>query len=338
MVSTLKEIRDRVKNDTRETGLSDTWVSDYVNLTLQEINDPGWAYEQIGMKGYDHEWTFNRRKHSITTVASTENYQLPRDLDKVGLIRQTSSPQKLLYVPDELFYEFIPNPTATGNPQYYRIWEEEGVSTRLSTDDKIKVVSSSSSDTTIKISIVGYNDSGYLQSEELTLTGTTAVSGTLTYDAGRPLRISKSATSVGYVTVTEYTAGTTLVILAIEERTTRFKVAGFYPIPSSAISLYLEYYTRIRNLVNDSDVPDIDEKWIWVVRIGVMAKIYQYQGKESMFSSAQNMFGSGVRSMVKADLQNIDYIPILRSQMYSRGKTGRVTFSDLGYGSYGLNY
>jgi len=98
---------------------------------------------------------------------------------------------------------------------------------------------------------VGYSTDGFLQSEELNLNGTTEVNGTLTYDAGRILKVSKSAQTTGKITISEFTAGTELLILGPEERTARFKMIGLYPIPGSAITMYLEYFTRIRRLVND---------------------------------------------------------------------------------------
>ena len=334
---TLSEIRSHISEVTRETQIN-SLINEFINLSLQEINDPAWAFEQVqAMRGYNHLWSFNRRKNTFATVASTETYQLPRDLDKIGLIRQTTTPIKIKYIPDEVFYSYVPNPTATGTPLYYRLWEEEGVSTVLAVADKIDVVSSSASDTsTFKISIVGYNASGYLQSEELSLNGVTTVAGTLTYAAGKPLRISKSAKTTGYITVTENSGSTTIVVLGQEERSPRFKVIGLYPIPSAVITINLEYYTRIRQLVNDADVPDIDEKWLWVVRLGAIAKVYQYQNKEGMFASAQAMYGSAVRSMVKADMGESDYIPILRRHERQRGNI--VRYSGEGYGSYGLGF
>ena len=147
-VQTRKEIRDHVASTCRETGIN-SLIEDYINQTLMEIQDPAWAFEQIaGMRGYQHLWSFNRRKNTLTTVEDQEFYQLPRDLDKIGLIRQTESPIKIQYVPDEIFYRFIPYPTATGNPKYYRLWEEEGVETRLAAADTIDVVSDSASDST----------------------------------------------------------------------------------------------------------------------------------------------------------------------------------------------
>ena len=335
-VITRGEIRGYIEKITREENI-DSQINDYINQTIMEVNDPAWAFEQIAaMRGYHYLWSFNRRKHTFSTVASTENYQLPRDLVEIGLIRQTSSPQKLRFMPDEIFYAYIPNPTATGNPKWYRMWEEEGVSTRLSTDDKIKVVSSSTSDSSsITVKVVGYSTSGFLQSETLTLNGTTEVNGILTYDAGRAIKVSKSAATTGNITLSEFTAGTSLVVLGPEERVARFKIISLYPIPSSAITIYLEYFTRLRLLNNDADVPDIDEKWIYIICLGAQAKVYQYQKAEGLLATTQGMYASAVRSMVKSDMQRVDYIPYLRSQMDMISRLGMIEISD---NNYALNF
>ncbi len=329
-MQTFKEIYDEVANTTRETQI-ESIIKEYVNMSLMELNDPGWAFEQIGIRGYSHNWSFNRRKHSFSTADGTETYQLPRDLDKISLVRQTSSPAKISYIPDDVFYRYIPDPTATGNPLYYRIWEEEGIAVSLAADDMIKIKSSTVD--TAKVSIVGYSTDGFLQSEELTLNGTSDVNGTLTYDSGRVLKVSKSATTAGSISIMRYTTPfTVLLVLGPEERTARFKMIGLYPIPSTAITVYLEYYTRLRRLVNDTDVPDIDEKWIYVIRLGAIAKVREYQDKPEK-TEAQAIYASAVRGMVKSDIQNIDYIPHLLSQRPRR--TGKIELADE---QWGLNF
>ena len=331
---TFKSIVDDVGDSCRETAI-DTFIKNWVNLTLQEINDPAWAFEQIGRKGYNHLWSFNRRKTTLSVSAETA--LLPRDLDKLGLIREITTPNKLRYLPDDLFYEYVPYPTATGTPKYYRLWDEEGVSTQLAVADTIDIKSSDAADTSsFTVSIVGEDSNGIIQSEVLTLNGITAVTGSQSFAANKILKVSKSAKTTGNITVMEHSGLTTLVVIGEEEIAPRFRIIGLYPIPSAAVTLYLEYYTRIRNLVNDTDVPDIDQKWIWVIRSGAMAKVYQYQGKESMFQSMQQMYASGVRSMIMSDLVNVDFIPTLKSH-FNRG-VGVVTYSDLGYGDYGVTY
>lgn len=319
-MQTLAEIRQNLADTTRQTQINDL-IDSFINLTLQEINTPGWAFNNT----YEHLWSFNRRKTSISV--SSEFTPLPRDLDRIALVRQTSTPAKLLYVPDEIFFRYIPNPTTTGNPLYYRIWEDEGVSTITTANSTIKVSSSSASDgSSIKISIVGYDTNNILQSEVLSLNGTTEVTSSTTFASGRLLKISKSAQTVGNITIVQTSSSATILILGKEERAARFKVIGLYPIPTSSFTLYLEYYTRIRQLVNASDVPDVPENWIWVVKQGALSKIYQYQNKPNDYTATQAVYAAGIRSMVKSDLMIPDYIPELRNT--NRTRLGVVELAD----------
>ena len=385
MLRTRLDIRTRVAADCRETQINSA-IDEYINQTLQEINDPAWAFEQVlALRGYNHLWSFNRRK--TTLLVSSENAQLPRDYDKMALVRQIETPLKISFIPDDLFYEYLPNPTITGTPKWYRLWENEGVEVRLPSDDTIDVISNSASDTSQTVRIVGYDTNGLLRTESLSLNGLTIVTGSITYDAGKVLRISKSASTAGTITITANSV--VLLKLAPTEISERFKIISFYPIPPTlsgvisavanygatvtgtvkvtdtahglatgqtitisattsydgtysitkidddsfyitatwvatntgtwvrVITLYLEYYTRIRDLQGDNDVPDLDNKWVWVVKLGTMAKVYQYQGKETLFNSLQSLYASGVRSMVKSDLCNNDFIPSLRSKFDS---------------------
>ena len=400
MLSTLAEMRSNVATTTRELQIN-SLIDSYINITLSEINDSAWAFEQVqAFRGYNHLWTFNRRFATLPVMSSS--IPLPRDCDKVNFLLYYLPLTKLQYIPDDDLDIFSIDPTATGTPLYYRRWHEEGVSVSLTTNDRVTVVSSSGLDVApLSVSIVGYSPEGYIQSEVLTLNGAVVVNGTLTYAEDKILKISKSGKTTGQITVAKFTAPlTVLVVLGPEERTTRFKMISPYPYPdqnsgsvtlfansvvdpgikttctsvahgladadeilitlspiyngtydisnvttntfdisivfvaeaivsqrwdSIVYNLYLEYFTRIRQLVNDTDVPDIDEKWLWVVRLGAVAKVYQYQNKEAMFISAQAQYASGVRSMVKSDMQESDYIPHLKSHKHL---TGVVELSD----------
>jgi hypothetical protein len=305
-VSSLKELKQSVLDTTRQTEAQiGSLVSDYINLTLSEISDPGWAF---GQQNFTHLWSFLRRKTTITTVASTEDYVLKRDIDRISLCRQTTSPAIIRALSDKNFYNYVPDPTATGNPRYYRIWENEGVSTRLTTAGTINVVSSSTSDagsSTLTVTVWGYDANGSKVSETFALNGTTSVVGTTTFAVG-PIFVSKQSDTTGNITVSSGVVN--LVVIGKEERNPKFKVISFYPIPSSAITIYIEYYSRMRMLKNDGDCPEFDEKWHWVVRQGTLAKVYQYLNKETDFAANQAIYASGVRSMVSADLVECDLI------------------------------
>lgn len=303
-VSTLKQIRDQVlatsKQDNTQIG---TFVNDFINLTLQEINAPGWAFRNEK----NHLWSFLKRKTTFTTTSGTSEYVLERDVDKIAIMRQTATPAKIGAVTDELFYKYNPNPTSQGNPLVYREWEIGGLSTRLSSADTINIVSSSSNDgSSFTVTIIGYV-SGRLTSEVFTLNGTSSVTGSTTFDA-REIFVSKSGNTTGNITVSRNTGATTLLVIGKEEVSPRFKVVSLYPIPSSTLTIYVEYYKSIREMVNDSDVPEFHQKYHHVVRLGALAKVFQFLGKTEDYNSAQAVYAQAVRSMVANDKSNPDLI------------------------------
>ena len=191
MVSSRKEIRDYCLDATRQLESQiGTLVNDFINLSIDQINSPGWVLRSGG----NYNWNFLKRKITFAAVSSQEDYVIDRDVEKIALLRQTTSPKMIKRVPDEKFYKYVPNPTATGNPVWYRVWEREGLSTRLDADDTINAVSSSNSDSgdaELAVSVVGYDTNNILRTDVLTLNGTTEVSGTITFDAGRSIFVSK---------------------------------------------------------------------------------------------------------------------------------------------------
>ena len=307
-----KELKDNVLDTTRQSASQiGSLVNEFINITLHEINDPAWAF---GNKDFAHKWNFLRRKTTFSTVADTSDYVLPRDVDKIALLRQTDSPTKLAQVRDEEFFELIPDPTQTGNPRWYRLWETEGVSTRLSTADTIDVVSSSASDagdSALAVSVSGYDSNGIWRTETFQLNGTTAVTGSISF-AAREIIVQKQKDTTGTITVTENSGGTTLAVIGPDERAPKFKIATLYPIPSSAITIYLEYYTYIPELNNDSDVPLVPEKYHYAIRLGTLAKVYQYLNKEIDFATMQGLFSRAVKSMVAGDIAEPDIIEHLK--------------------------
>lgn len=307
-IATRKQIRDSVLSSTQQlnTQIGDL-VNDLINVTLQEIATPAWAFPN---SNHHHLWSWLKRKTTFTTTASTSDYVLERDVDKIAILRQTSSPAKLIQLTDETFFRHIPNPNESGNPKFYRMWEIDGLSTRLPSADSLNMVSSSTSDsTTFTVTVLGYV-SGRLETEVFTMNGTTTVTGSKTWDA-REIFISKSGNTTGNITVKRVSNSATLLVLAPQEVSPRFKVASLYPIPGASITMYLEYYKRIRELVNDSDAPEFDGKWHHIVRLGTIAKVLQYLGKTQDFLAIQALYEKSVRSMVADDKNKPDLVEIL---------------------------
>jgi hypothetical protein len=140
------------------------------------------------------------------------------------------------------------------------------------------------------------------------MNGTTNVSGSKTFDA-RELFISKSGLFNGNLIIKD-SADNTLVTIGKEEITPRFKVVSLWPTPTS-ITVYMEYYKKIKELNADDEAPEFDPKFHHVVRLGTLAKTYQLLGKTNDFVATQELYAKMVRSWVQDDSthpDSIDYI------------------------------
>lgn len=300
-LTTLKQLRDHIASAVRETQISDL-IDAFINRTGIEIHDY-------------HRWTWLRRKTTFSTVADREDYNLDSEVDDIAIIRQRTTPLKLVYVPDSIFYQAVPDPEdrSTGNPRYYRRWEETGFSTNLAAADTVYVNSSSSSDgSSFTVRIRGRNSSGEIIEETLTLNGTTNVTSSTTWEANGLLQISKSGTTTGTVSCYRTTGATLLSEMEPNNLAPRFLRVNLYPIPSSAITLYLEYFERYRYLVHNTDVPQMDHKWNWVLLEGALAKVWEYKQNEGASAQHQALFDRGLRLMRERDELNVDYVPVLQ--------------------------
>ena len=313
---TLKNLRDNIATTTLETQQGDL-IDSYLNLTGYEIHN-------------FHHWTWLRQKQTFATVASQEDYNLDEEVDRIALLRQITSPQVLQYISDQDFYRYIPNPEdqATGNPRFYRKWNETGFATNLAADDTVYVSSSSASDgSSFTVRIRGRNSSGEVITETLTLNGVTSVTSTTTFDAAGLMQVSKSAPTTGTVTVYRTTGATVLAELAPEELAPRYKRISFYPIPGSAMTMYLEYYERYHPLVNDVDVPQMDTKWNWVLREGALARMWEYKRREELAVAHRQVFQQGLLLMQRQDQSSPDLITTLEPRR-SRQLSDLVQLTD----------
>ena len=137
------------------------------------------------------------------------------------------------------------------------------------------------------------------------------------------MQVSKSATTTGTITVYRTTGGTVLSELEPDNLTPRFKRFSLYPVPSAAVTMYYEYWERYRYLVHNTDAPQMDNKWNWVLREGALAKTWEYKQNETAAAQHQAIFDRGLRIMVEQDERNMDYVPIIQPRKWRIGVVRR---------------
>ena len=249
---------------------------------------------------------------------------------------------RLFYVPDNQFYNVVPDPEnrGSGTPRYYRLWEETGFSTNLAADDTVYVSSSSTADTSaFTVRIVGRNSSGEIIAETLTLNGTTSVTSSTTWDAAGLMAISKSASTTGTITCYRTTGATVLSEMEPDNLAPRFKRISLFPIPSSAVTMYLEYYERYRYLIHDTDIPQLDSQWTWVLREGALSKAWEYKQNEQLSLAHRAIFQQGLVQMRQQDERNVDYVPVLQPRQVISSVIRRYSDSvNNNFPSYAVGY
>ena len=82
--------------------------------------------------------------------------------------------------------------------------------------------------------------------------------------------------------------------------------------------MYLEYIERCRLLVNDADVPQMDHKWLWVLREGTLAKAWEYKQNEPAALQHFQIYQQGLLMMKAQDLKNLDYVPVMEARQWGR--------------------
>ena len=326
-LTTLKELRDNIASTTRETQVG-SLIDGFINLAGIRIHTAA-------------PWTWLREKQTFSTVVSQESYALDSEVDRIGFLRQLTTPRKLLYLPDPLFYQWVVDPEnqSTGTPRIYRQWEETGFSANLAAADTIYVVSSSASDgSTFTVRVTGRNSSGEEVTETLTLNGTTNVTSSTTFAASGLKQVSKSARTTGTISVSRTTGATLLSELEPDNLAPRFKQIQLYPIPSAVITMYLEYYKRYRYLVHDTDTPQMDSQWNWVLREGALVEMWDYKHNDAAKEQAERNFLRGLGQMLKRDFENLDYIPVLQRRRVDYATIRRLSDSvNDNYPSYALS-
>jgi hypothetical protein len=235
------------------------------------------------------KWTFKKRQSTMSTVADQAEYVFPKVVGETYSILSQDSDgvgKSVDVYPEETIDQKVPDPQASGWPKILGISDELGVETQPSSASVISVVSSSSSDTTQIVVIRGVV-SGETDVEEVSLNGTNAVSTTKSFSS--ILAVSKSATSVGRVTLTSNSGVVTNVVIAPQEKTTRLRKVRFLPTPDAVYSVIFKHFAKPPILTTRYEDTEIPVRWDYIVDQYAFALALQAKGKEQSEEFALQM-------------------------------------------------
>lgn len=273
-----------------------TKVGVYLNAKLREL------VERVGSR--------TRYDYSFSTTSGTQDYAMPDDFLKSLSVYDGTNKKNLTQITQKEYQQkYESDLTSTGSPDYYII-TEDCVRTQPSSAGVVVAVSSSASDTSQTIYIRGIV-SGVEQVESITLTGTTNATGSKSFS--RILSISKSAVTVGYVTVTR---SDTLSILAPEVLVSRYKKLRLVRVPGATLSIEVKYLAQHSQLVNDYDYPLIDV--CDILELGATADAWRYKRQFGKASHYDTLFEKGIAEFLFNEDNTPDMTHMFRPQAYPR--------------------
>jgi len=253
-------------------------------------------------------WGELTRSYNLSVTAGTRDYALRYDLEQIIKMWDTTHGFEITPydIRDHVRFnainlEVVGN-VQTGNPDQYIDIGSKSCSALLSIADKIQVGSTHVSDVSPAVIRVTGEVSGMPVGEEITLTGTTYVDSTNTFDSGAELQVTQGSSNasltdlLGVVTVREKTTtSNVLAKLAPGERAPFYKWIRFSVEPASALTAQVWYKKRWMPLNNNNDAPLIP--CANEIVEGVVADALWEDGQEAAARAQESKFNNSVQEL-----------------------------------------
>jgi len=271
----------------------------------------------------DHE----HREFSLTTASGTSQYGMPLYVREVLNIDDGTNDRVVFSISAKEYDAAYPGHSDTGSPTRAYRYGTRGVQTNLASAERVKVKSSSASDTgaNFVVRLTGFDASDRLLTETIQLDGTTSAVSANTYKAGGLERVTKLAGTgsswSGYLTVEGNTTGTDFAIIPVWWDSPDYQWWEFYPQPDAAITYTVRALMRKPDLINDEDWPEMPAEFHSLLVWGGFAEVGPAVGKTSLADRMERRFENGLsglasgsqtepnRVRVFADVSTVPAIP-----------------------------
>jgi len=243
------------------------------------------------------------RVFTLTTVADTYQYGFPLYVKKVLNIEDPTNKKFVYYENARFFDKNYPGTTESGTPTFAFPLGVRGVQANPAADGVLSLVSDSSDDagSNFKIRVTGYNTSGVLVTEQVTMNGTTEVNTSNSFDSTLGLeRVVKepatNSTFAGNITVTD-SSGNTLLVMPVWWLSPDYQWVQFHPRCGSAVTYNVRSEMRKPPLVNDTDWPAFDSDYHMMLVFGVTKDLLPTFGKTSVADRHRDTYDEMMRAL-----------------------------------------
>lgn len=242
---------------------------------------------------------------SLSVAASVPRTALPQAIGRIRHITDRAHMWTLEEIPLNELRARNPGRINQGSPMAFAVAGYQPVALQPSDASELFIKSTSPSDTNTAY-LEGIRSNGSLVSLSITMTGVTAKSFGVT-EAGivEVTKLYLSAAAVGDVTLLEdSSSGTELAKIAIGRTFARYLTVEWDPIPSSAVTFYVDAIRNVPDLVADGDEPLLPEDFHYLVGLRARQKHYEIQDDAERALELRSEYADGkaaLRSWVLND-------------------------------------
>lgn len=242
----------------------------YLNNRLSEVR------ERLNLFGTEST------AYTFSTVSGTQDYVMPDDFGKETTVLDiTNNVELTAQTTQEWAQSNAGNISAPGTATKYVILTDV-VYAQPTSASVVTIYSDSASDSQV-IHVRGIV-SGIEKYENITLNGTSFVSGTISFD--KITGISKSGVTVGTITITSNVTTVTVAVLAPNALVSRVKKMRLSDIPNGVVTIRVMYLSKQLPMVSDYDYPEVDCEDC--IELGATADSWRYKRQ---FAKAQQFEG-----------------------------------------------
>lgn len=237
------------------------------------------------INSYDWEQLYHTQ--TINTSASTSTYAFDENTERLIFATDTTNGCPINIVTEQDFlHNYSDALDDVGQPDTAFLTSSP-VRQQPTTANQIIIKSSSAADTTQTILVRGLSSTANEVYENLTLTGTTAVTATNSYT--EILGISKSLATAGKVSVYLNDGTTLLAELSPENLQSRYKLLNLYPVPSGTYTIKLRSKRKVLPLSQAYDYPIIEDV-ADIIELGAQADAWAYKKQFAKKSALETQY------------------------------------------------
>ena len=289
---------DLVKQAINKVGLAEqaavpTVLFNWAWAALQRIYEDVWN---------SYPWRDTKLMQYVVSVdANSDDIVLPSEVDAITGMASTT--ETLFPLNEFLLVKNLPGwATESGAKAYqYFAMPDSPVLVQPAAAYAVEIVSSSTADTSGSVVVVGVSG-GVDTAVTLTINGTSAAgSGTVTFTEIKS--VSKPATT-GTITLRKASAGTTYAVLLPWQTQGSYRRIRLYPIPTVAITFYVEALRRFQPLVSQYDAILLRHAESAIFDM-LCAELYEYDDRHDLAQAEYSKASSRLqRAQEREDRQN----------------------------------